>query len=390
MSSAITMSDGNLIVPDVPTIPVITGDGIGADITPVMRDVVDAAVAGAYGGTRRVDWLSVPAGESAFAATGDWLPEETITACRDYVVSIKGPLATPVGEGHRSLNVALRQTLDLYACVRPVRWFEGVASPLREPSRVDMVVFRENTEDVYAGIEWAAGTPEAARLYRFLADDLGVSAVRFPETSAFGLKPISREGSERLVRAACRYAVEHGRASVTLVHKGNIMKFTEGGFRAWGYALAEREFPGLAVKDVIADAFLQNTLLAPQDYSVIATTNLNGDYVSDQLAAMVGGIGIAPGANINYETGHAVFEATHGTAPALVGTGRANPSSLLLSAVMMLEYLGWDEAADALTTALAACLRAGLATPDIAPPGAQPLTTCAYGHEIIRRLEADH
>ena len=386
MNSTITMSHSGLVVPDVATIPVITGDGIGTDITPVMKAVTDAAVAKAYQGRRRIEWWDVPAGKASFEASGTWLPDETIEACRHCLVSIKGPLETPVGKGHRSLNVALRQTLDLYACVRPVRWFEGVASPMRQPAKVDMVVFRENTEDVYAGIEWAAGSEEATRLYRFLADELGVTAVRFPQTSAFGIKPISQEGSERLVRAACRYAVEHDRPSLTLVHKGNIQKFTEGGFLAWGYELARTEFPNLVVKDVIADAFLQNTLLYPQDYSVIAACNLNGDYISDQLAAMVGGIGIAPGANINYDTGHAVFEATHGTAPSLAGTGKANPSSLLLSSVLMLEYLGWNQAAEAITNSLAACVRQGLATGDIAPPGAVALTTSQFGQEIIEKL----
>jgi len=369
------------------TIPVITGDGIGADITPAMKSVVDAALAASYGDAEGIDWLDVPAGQAAFDATGEWMPAATLNACRDYRVSIKGPLATPVGEGHRSLNVALRQDLDLYACVRPVRWFEGVTSPVKHPEKVDMVVFRENTEDVYAGIEWPAGSPEARRLFRFLSDDLNVTQVRFPSSSAFGVKPVSRDGSRRLVRAACQYAVDHNRQSVTIVHKGNIMKFTEGGFRQWGYELAADEFPGLAVKDVITDAFLQDTLLHPEAYDVIATLNLNGDYASDQLAAMVGGVGIAPGANINYETGHAVFEATHGTAPNLAGTGKANPSSLLLSAAMMLEYLGWQPAADAMTAALAACYREGVATPDIAPANGHPCSTTEFAQAIIDRLK---
>jgi len=382
--SKVTFENGRLVVPDVITIPVITGDGIGADITPAMKSVVDAAVSSSG---KRIEWLDVPAGQSAFDATGEWMPPATLSACRDYLVSIKGPLATPVGEGHRSLNVALRQDLDLYACVRPVRWFEGVTSPVKHPEKVDMVVFRENTEDVYAGIEWPAGSPEARRLYRFLSDDLGVMQVRFPSSSAFGIKPVSRDGSRRLVRAACQYAVDHGRESVTLVHKGNIMKFTEGGFRQWGYELAADEFPGLTVKDVITDAFLQDTLLHPEAYDVIATLNLNGDYASDQLAAMVGGVGIAPGANINYETGHAVFEATHGTAPNLAGTGKANPSSLLLSAAMMLEYLGWQPAADAMTAALATCYREGVATPDIAPADGHPCSTAEFAQAIIDRLK---
>ena len=382
--SKITLENGKLVVPDVVTIPVITGDGIGADITPAMKAVVDAALAPTG---KSIDWLDVPAGQAAFDATGEWMPPATLNACRDYLVSIKGPLATPVGEGHRSLNVALRQDLDLYACVRPVRWFEGVTSPVKHPESVDMVVFRENTEDVYAGIEWPAGSPEARRLFRFLADDLNVTQVRFPSSSAFGVKPVSRDGSRRLVRAACQYAVDHGRRSVTLVHKGNIMKFTEGGFRQWGYELAADEFPGLTIKDVITDAFLQDTLLHPEAYDVIATLNLNGDYASDQLAAMVGGVGIAPGANINYETGHAVFEATHGTAPNLAGTGKANPSSLLLSAAMMLEYLGWQPAADAVTAALATCYREGVATPDIAPADGHPCSTAEFAQAIIDRLK---
>jgi len=374
---------------EIITIPCIAGDGIGPEITAGMRQVVDASLQVCFGDAKRIDWLDVLAGQQAFDETGSWLPDETMDACREHPVSIKGPLMTPVGVGHRSLNVALRQALDLYACVRPVRWFEGVASPMRDPGSVDMVVFRENTEDVYAGIEWAAGSQEAGRLYRFLADELGVTQVRFPESSAFGIKPMSREGSQRLMRAACRYAVEHDRPSVTIVHKGNIMKHTEGGFRQWSYEVAESEFPGLKVKDVIADAFLQATLLKPRDHSVIATPNLNGDYISDQLAAMVGGIGISPGANINYETGHAVFEATHGTAPDLVGTGRANPSSLILSAVMMLDHLGWGEAADRLTTVLASCYRDGQATSDLVPPDANGLTTIEFCNEIVRRLFAN-
>jgi len=386
--STITFDDGQLHVPNIVTIPVITGDGIGVDITPAMKSVVDAAVTANFGDGKRIDWLDVPAGQAAFDATGEWMPPATLNACRDYHVSIKGPLATPVGEGHRSLNVALRQDLDLYACVRPVRWFQGVTSPLKQPEKVDMVVFRENTEDVYAGIEWPAGSPEARRLFRFISDDLGVTQVRFPSSSAFGIKPISREGSRRLARAACQYAVDHGRKSVTLVHKGNIMKFTEGGFRQWSYELAAEEFPGLTVKDVITDAFLQDTLLHPESYDVIATPNLNGDYASDQLAAMVGGVGIAPGANINYETGHAVFEATHGTAPNLTGTGQANPSSLILSAVMMLEYLGWQPAADALTDALADCYREGVATPDIAPIDGRVCSTSEFAQAIIDRLNS--
>jgi len=388
--TAITLdAKGGLVVPDDPTIPCIIGDGIGIDISPAMKDVVDAAVAHAYGGVKRIDWLDVGAGLASFEASGDWLPDATLEACRHYLVAIKGPLETPVGGGIRSLNVALRQLLDLYACVRPVRWFEGVASPVKEPWKVNMVIFRENTEDVYAGIEWEAGSPEAQKLYRFLADELHVTTVRFPETSAFGIKPMSREGSRRLIHAAFRYAVDHGLPSVTLVHKGNIQKFTEGGFRAWGYELAAEEFPGLQVNDVIADAFLQAALKRPADFSVIAAPNLNGDYISDALAAQVGGIGIAPGANINYETGHAVFEATHGTAPKHAGKGVANPSSLLLSAVMMLEYLGWKQAADSITDAMAACFRARQATRDLAPSPDKALSTSGFAEAIIHHLSSD-
>lgn len=310
-------------------------------------------------------------------------------------MGIKGPLTTPVGGGIRSLNVALRQTLDLYVCQRPVRWYKGIVSPLKEPQKVDMCVFRENTEDIYAGIEWEAGTPEAEKFYRFLHDDMGVTKVRFPETSSFGVKPVSREGTERLVRAACQYALEHHLPSVTLVHKGNIMKFTEGGFKKWGYELAECEFGKelaegrLVIKDCIADAFLQNTLLIPEEYSVIATLNLNGDYVSDQLAAMVGGIGIAPGANINYKTGHAIFEATHGTAPNIAGKDIVNPCSIILSAVMMLEYLGWKEAASLIENALEQSFTEARATADLARfmPGGVSLSTSAFTREIVGRIE---
>lgn len=382
-------------VPDVPTIPFITGDGVGAEITPSMQAVVDAAVNVAYEGKRRIEWMEVPAGERAFHATGSWLPAETMQAFKEYLLGIKGPLTTPVGGGIRSLNVALRQTLDLYVCLRPVRWFQGVASPLKEPEKVGMYVFRENTEDIYAGIEWEAGTPEAKKFYRFLHDEMGVNKVRFPETSGFGVKPVSREGTERLVRAACRFALEYGLPSVTLVHKGNIMKFTEGGFKKWGYELAEREFGDaiasgrLTVKDCIADAFLQNTLLKPEEYSVVATLNLNGDYISDQLAAMVGGIGIAPGANINYDSGHAIFEATHGTAPDIAGKDVANPCSLILSAVMMLEYMGWQQPADRIVQALEDSFSAGCATHDLARFmfEGRSLSTSAFTREIIQRIE---
>lgn len=390
MSKISKAPDGRLVVPDVVTIPFITGDGVGAEITPAMQKTVNAALQAAYGGKRRIDWLEVWAGERAFDKTGSWLPDATMEAFKEYLVGIKGPLTTPVGGGIRSLNVALRQTLDLYVCLRPVRWFKGVVSPVNDPAKVNMHIFRENTEDIYAGIEWASGSPEARKFYRFLHEEMGVAKVRFPETSAYGVKPVSKEGTERLVRAACRYALDHGLPSVTLVHKGNIMKFTEGGFKAWGYELAEREFGDslrsgrLVVNDCIADAFLQNALLMPENYSVIATLNLNGDYISDMLAAMVGGIGIAPGANINYATGSAIFEATHGTAPNIAGKDIVNPCSLILSAVMMLEYLGWDEAAASITAALERMFAAGRATADLARfmPGGTPLATSAFADEL--------
>ena len=395
MSKIIKTPVGALQVPDVVTLPFIAGDGVGREITPAMQHVVDAAVSAAYGGGRRIEWMEVLAGERAFQETGSWLPEATMAAFKAYLVGIKGPLTTPVGGGIRSLNVALRQTLDLYVCQRPVRWFQGIVSPVKDPSKVDMCIFRENTEDIYAGIEWESGTPEAKKFYQFLHDEMGVAKVRFPETSSFGVKPVSREGTERLVRAACQYALDHGLPSVTLVHKGNIMKFTEGGFKKWGYELAEREFGEaiasgrLVVKDCIADAFLQNALLMPEDYSVIATLNLNGDYISDMLAAMVGGIGIAPGANINYVTGSAIFEATHGTAPAIAGKNVVNPCSLILSAVMMLEFLGWKEAAARITAALEQSFAAGRATADLARfmPGGVALTTSDFAAELVERIK---
>jgi isocitrate dehydrogenase len=355
--------DFSLAVPEAPVIPFIEGDGIGVDVTPAMRRVVDAAVARAYGGKRHIAWMEIYSGEKANALYGQWLPEETLEALREFVVSIKGPLGTPVGGGMRSLNVAMRQTLDLYACVRPIRYFPGVSSPMQDASLTDMVVFRENTEDIYTGIEWPAGSAEVHKLIAFLQRELDVHAIRFPSSSGIGIKPVSKEGSQRLIRKAIRYAIDNDRVSVTLVHKGNIMKFTEGAFRNWGYQLAREEFgarpigdgPWLAfpnpltgtdivVKDVIADNFLQQVLLRPEEYDVIATLNLNGDYVSDALAAQVGGIGIAPGGNIG--DGLAVFEATHGTAPGFAGKDRVNPGSLILSAEMMLRYLGWREAAD--------------------------------------------
>ncbi|HEU4698670.1 MAG TPA: NADP-dependent isocitrate dehydrogenase, partial [Gemmatimonadales bacterium] len=356
----ITMEGGRLVVPSQPIIPFIEGDGTGPDIWRASRRVFDGAVRKAYGDERRIVWFEVLAGEKAKNQLDSWLPEDTLAAIDHHLVAIKGPLTTPVGGGFRSLNVALRQQLDLYACVRPVRWFEGVPSPVKEPGLVNMTIFRENTEDIYAGIEYKAGTAEAQKVVRFLMDEMGAKSIRFPATSAIGIKPVSEEGSKRLIRAAIEYAIAHGRKSVTLVHKGNIMKFTEGGFRDWGYQLAKEEFggvdfeggpwvklpQGIIVKDVIADAFLQQILTRPAEYDVIATLNLNGDYISDALAAQVGGIGIAPGANINYVTGHAVFEATHGTAPKYANQDKVNPGSVILSGEMMLRYLGWHEAAD--------------------------------------------
>lgn len=418
--SAITMKDGKLIVPDRVTIPFIEGDGVGAEITPVCQKIINAAVELAYLGKRAIEWKEVLAGGKAFEQTGEWLPEATMEAFRTYLVGIKGPLTTPVGGGIRSLNVALHQTLDLYVCLRPVRWFKGVVSPVKEPQKVDMHIFRENTEDIYAGIEWEQGTPEAKKFYDFLYNEMGVSKVRFPETSSFGVKSVSKEGTQRLVRAAIRYAIQHQLPSVTLVHKGNIMKYTEGGFKRWGYEVAETEFASqtftmnryevlkkelgeesakaavakalnegkVIIKDCIADAFLQNTLLMPEEYSVIATLNLNGDYVSDQLAAMVGGIGIAPGANINYLSGHAIFEATHGTAPNIAGKNVVNPCSLLLSSVMMLEYLGWNEAAELVVHALEKAFSRGEATADLARfmPDGKALGTDEFGKRMVELL----
>jgi len=362
----IRMSAGRLVVPDHPIIPFIEGDGTGPDIWAASRLVLDGAVRAAYGDRRSIAWFEVYAGEKSHTRFGDWLPEDTLTAIRHYLVAIKGPLTTPVGGGMRSLNVALRQQLDLYACLRPVRWFEGVPSPVREPHLTDMVIFRENTEDIYAGIEFQAGTAAVQKLLAFLQGELGVTSIRFPGTSALGVKPISEEGSKRLIRSAIEYALANKRKSVTLVHKGNIMKYTEGGFRDWGYELVKAEFGaveldggpwcqlpgGLIVKDVIADAFLQQILLRPAEYDVIATMNLNGDYISDALAAQVGGIGIAPGANINYQTGHAIFEATHGTAPKYANQDKVNPGSVILSGEMMLRYMGWTEAADLVISSL--------------------------------------
>jgi isocitrate dehydrogenase len=383
----ISMQNGRLSVPSNPVIPFIEGDGIGPDITRAMRTVVDAAVESAYGKDRRISWMEVYAGERANAVygPGTWLPQDTLDACRDYLVSIKGPLTTPVGGGIRSINVAMRQQLDLYVCLRPVRWFKGVPSPVKHPELTDMVIFRENTEDIYAGIEWMNGTPEAEKVKRFLIDEMGVRKMRFPETSSIGIKPVSVEGTERLVKAAIDYAIANDRASVTLVHKGNIQKFTEGAFRDWGYALARRDYGATAigdgpwctiknpktgrdilVKDCICDAFLQQILTRPAEYDVIATLNLNGDYVSDALAATVGGIGIAPGANINYLDGTAVFEATHGTAPKYANLDKVNPGSLILSGEMMLRYMGWTEAADRIIVAMDKVISARTVTYDLA------------------------
>lgn len=372
-------------------IPYITGDGIGAEITPAMQQVIDAAVHAAYSDGRAIEWKELAAGQHAYDTLGTYLPDETLQAFDKYHVGIKGPLTTPVGGGIRSLNVAMRQGLDLYVCLRPVRWFKGIASPVKHPERVNMVVFRENTEDIYAGIEWKAMSPEAKKFYTFLHDEMGVNKVRFPETSAFGVKPVSEEGSKRLVRAAIRYAEQNGSNHVTLVHKGNIMKFTEGGFKNWGYELAEGEFAGkVRMDDCICDAFLQNALLKPEAYDVIATMNLNGDYVSDMLAAQVGGIGISPGANINYEADRAVFEATHGTAPDIAGKNQANPCSIILSAVMMLEHIGWNEAAKRVTDALERLFAQGYATGDLARfmENGKPLGTrefaAALAEEVTR------
>ena len=379
---------------EIKTIPLVKGDGVGPEVTASMVAIIDAAVEKAYGEQRRIVWKEVLAGGKAFETCGTYLPDETLEAFKEYHIGIKGPLMTPVGGGIRSLNVALRQGLDLYVCQRPVRWYKGVDSPVKHPEKVDMVIFRENTEDIYAGIEWEAGTPEAEKFYAFLRDEMGVTKVRFPRTSAFGVKPVSKEGTERLVRAACQYAVDHNRPSVTLVHKGNIMKFTEGGFKKWGYELAQREFGEyiasgrLVIKDCICDAFLQNALLKPEEYSVIATLNLNGDYISDQLAAQVGGIGIAPGANINYSTGDAIFEATHGTAPDIAGKNIVNPCSNVLSGVMMLEHIGWNEAAALVEKALEESFSQGYATVDLARlmENGKPLGTVEFTENIVRRI----
>lgn len=400
-------SEGVLDVPDNPIITYIEGDGVGPDITNAAMHIWNSAVEKAYGGKRKIGWMEVFAGEKATKVYGEgiWLPEETVEAISEHRISIKGPLTTPVGKGIRSLNVALRQQLDLYVCLRPVRHFRGVPSPVKEPGKTDMVVFRENTEDIYAGIEWASGTPEAKKVIDFLQKEMGVSKIRFPETSAIGIKPVSKEGSERLIRAAIRYAIANGRKSVTLVHKGNIMKFTEGGFKDWGYELARREFANeticyadcpdgkvpegkILVKDCICDAFLQQILTRPAEYDVIATMNLNGDYVSDALAACVGGIGIAPGANINYLTGMAVFEATHGTAPKYAGMDKVNPSSLALSGEMLLRHIGWTEAADLVVKGIENAIAEKQVTYDFARlmEGATLLSCSEFAKAAVARM----
>lgn len=403
----ITSTNGVLNVPDFPVIPFIEGDGTGPDIWAASVRVLDAAVEKAYQGKKKIVWKEVYAGEKAFNLKNEWLPSETLDIIREYLVAIKGPLTTPVGGGIRSLNVALRQELDLYVCLRPVRYYDGVPSPVKDPTTTDMVIFRENSEDIYAGIEWMNGSEEVKKVIDFLISEMKVKKIRFPQSSSIGIKPVSKEGTERLVRAAIEYAVANDRSSVTLVHKGNIMKFTEGGFRDWGYALAKNEFKAteidggpwctfknprtgkdIVIKDAIADAFLQQILTRPKEYSVIATLNLNGDYISDALAAIVGGIGIAPGANINYETGHAVFEATHGTAPKYAGKDMVNPGSVILSGVMMLEYMGWKEAGDLIVKGLQGAIKNKRVTYDFERlmPGATKLKCSEFGDEIIKNM----
>lgn len=391
MAEKIRFENGKLLVPDQPIIPYIEGDGVGKDIWSAAQSAIDAAVEKAYNGQRQIVWKEVLAGEKAYETTGTSLPDETLATIKDHLLAIKGPLGTPVGKGHRSLNVALRQELDLFACVRPVRYFKGVPSPLKEPEKTNITIFRENTEDIYAGIEWDAGTAEVAQVLAFLKDQMGVSKIRFPETSSIGIKPISEEGSKRLVRSAIDYALENGLKKVTLVHKGNIQKFTEGGFRKWGYELAQQEYADLlksgdlVVNDIIADNFLQQILLAPEKFDVVALTNLNGDYASDALAAQVGGIGISPGANINYQTGHAIFEATHGTAPDIAGQNKANPSSVLLSACMMLDYMNWKEAAEIIVSGLEKAFENKQVTVDFAKDlGVEPLSTSQFVTALIQ------
>jgi len=420
MAEKISIANGKLNVPNHPILPFIEGDGIGVDIWPAAQKVFDTAVEKAYGGERKIEWKEVLAGQKAFDATGEWLPKETLDTFREYLVGIKGPLTTPIGGGIRSLNVALRQVLDLYACVRPIEYFKGVPSPVKAPEVVDMVIFRENSEDIYAGIEWQAGSDEVKEVISFLRDKMNVDKIRFPETSAIGVKPVSKEGTERLVRSSIDYALKKKYKNVSLVHKGNIMKFTEGGFKAWGYDVAENEYGDkvftwrqwdniaakdgkqaandaqsaaeaagkLIIKDVIADNFLQQILLRPADYDVIATLNLNGDYISDALAAMVGGIGIAPGANINYNSGLAIFEATHGTAPKYAGLNKVNPSSVILSGVMMFDYLGWEEAGDLIQKGIAGAIQSKRVTYDFARnmEGATEVSCTGFGDEIIANM----
>lgn len=389
MAEKIKLENGVLQVPHHPTIAYIEGDGVGQDIWKNTKHVFDAAVTKAYGGERQVEWTELLAGKKAFEQTGTWLPDETLTTLKESLVAIKGPLETPVGGGIRSLNVALRQELDLYACVRPVRYFQGISSPLKDPEKTNITIFRENTEDIYAGIEWETGSDAAQKVIHFLQQEMGVDNIRFPETSSIGIKPISVEGSERLIRSAIEYALNNHLTKVTLVHKGNIQKFTEGGFRKWGYELAEREFSKevaegrLVINDIIADNFLQQILLNPEKFEVVALTNLNGDYASDALAAQVGGIGISPGANINYQTGHAVFEATHGTAPDIAGKNQANPCSFLLSGCMMFRYIGWTEVADVITEAIEQTLATGNMTADLAQSANKTsLTTSEFTEKL--------
>ncbi|KFL44149.1 isocitrate dehydrogenase [Lysinibacillus sp. BF-4] len=420
MTNKIVVENGVLNVPNNPVIPFIEGDGIGPDIWAAASRVIDAAVEKAYNGEKKIEWLEVLAGQKAFDKTGEWLPQDTLDKINEYLIAIKGPLTTPIGGGIRSLNVALRQQLDLYVCLRPVRHFDGVPSPVKRPEDVEMVIFRENTEDIYAGIEYAEGSPEVKKVIDFLQEEMGVKNIRFPETSGIGIKPVSKEGTERLVRSAIEYAIKHNKPSVTLVHKGNIMKFTEGGFKQWGYDLAEREYGDkvftwaqydkikeadgeeaankaqadaeavgkIIVKDSIADIFLQQILTRPKEFDVVATMNLNGDYISDALAAQVGGIGIAPGANINYVTGHAIFEATHGTAPKYAGLDKVNPSSVLLSGVLMLEHLGWQEAADLVTASVEKTISSKVVTYDFARlmDGAKEVKCSEFANELITNL----
>ncbi len=424
MSSKIEVINGKVITPENVVIPFIEGDGIGHDITQPTQNIINTAIIKAYKGKRSIEWMEVLAGEKAFKKTGEWLPQATLDAFKEFIVGIKGPLTTPIGGGIRSLNVALRQNLDLFVCLRPIRWFKGVPSPVKHPEYVNMHIFRENTEDIYAGIEFMAGTPEAEKFLKLFKENFDISKIRFPESSSFGVKPISKDGSERLIRSAIEYALERNLPSLTIVHKGNIMKFTEGAFKNWGYDLAEKEFGSkvftwrqfdliskekgkaaaqdelikaqlenkLIIKDVITDAFLQETLLHPKDHSVIATMNLNGDYISDQLAAMVGGIGIAPGANINFLNGYAIFEATHGTAPNIAGSGKANPCSLILSAVMMLEYLGWNEAAQLIYSALEKAFSNKKVTYDLYElmEGATLLSTSEFADYVVDQINGNN